>query len=607
LAVTSVTEAIPRPTLRGRLLRRWIPLGLLLTLIVALLAIAAALIFDRAYEGRVLPGVSVAGVDASGLTEAQLRDRVAGILVMPASVEVSSGGHSVTVPAATLGGHVDVDEAVTAALAAGRVAGPLADVPERFTIWRDGRTVELEASVDRHALFAWVAALASQIRVAPQNAVIARAPDGWTATDARVGKSLNVTTASAALEAALLHPTGPTATVDVPITTVTPDVDDLDAALSISEAKRISQPLKLTFRDGRSWTLPSATLQAAITFVGGGARPTPILDGRMIAAAVAPYDKEVARKPTESILLKTKSGKVFGFVPGKGGRSLDLNASAGVVSAVLAGRRDGSMPATATARLATSDVAPKLTAEEAARLGPQMTLVGAWTTPFFPSKKNFFGANIRLPARFINGTVIGPGQVFDFWGVVGPVTFARGFGMGGFIESGRTNPTGALGGGICSASTTMFNAAARAGYQILERDNHAYYISRYPLGLDATVSKFGGHITQNMRFRNDTPNALFVRGLSGSTWVRFEIYSVPTGRSVSFSAPSVSNVRKAIDTTVKAADLKVGQSERTETPSDGKDVVVVRTVRDSSGHVIHSDRWASHYVRVDGVLRIGIG
>jgi vancomycin resistance protein YoaR len=179
--------------------------------------------------------------------------------------------------------------------------------------------------------------------------------------------------------------------------------------------------------------------------------------------------------------------------------------------------------------------------------------------------------------------------------------------MGGFIESGRTNPTGALGGGICSASTTMFNAAARAGYQILERDNHAYYISRYPLGLDATVSKFAGHISQNMRFRNDTPNALFVRGLSGSNWVRFEIYSVPTGRSVSFSAPAVSNVRKAIDTTVKTAQLKRGQSERTETPTDGKDVVVVRTVRDSSGHVIHSDRWASHYVRVDGVLRIGIG
>ena len=612
MAVTSVTETLPRPTLRGRVLRRWLPIGLLFVAILVALVVGGAFAFDRAYEGRVLPGVSVAGVDVSGLSEAELRTRIAQIPVMPASVDVVGGGRRVTVPAATLGGHVDVDGAVAAALASGRAAGALADLPERFAMWRDGRSVELKASIDRRALMAWVTSRAAQVRVAPRNAVIVRVRIGWAATDARVGSSLDVTGAAAALEAALLapagsSPAGSTATVEVPVRTVTPDVDDLDAVLAISEAKRIAQPLTLTFRDGRSWTLPSATLQAAITFVGGGVRPTPILDGRMVAAAIAPYNKEVARKPKESILLKTKSGKVFGFVPGKGGRSLDVNASAAVVSAVLAGRRDGSLTAAASARLATTDVSPKLTAEEAAKLGPQMTLVGAWTTPFFPSKKNFFGANIRLPARFINGTVIGPGQVFDFWGVVGPVTFARGFGMGGFIESGRTNPTGALGGGICSASTTMFNAAVRAGYQILERDNHAYYINRYPLGLDATVSKFGGHISQNMRFRNDTKNALFVRGLSGSTWVRFEIYSVPTGRTVSFSSPAVSNVRKAIDTTVKTAELKRGQTERTETPSDGKDVVVVRTVRDSSGRVIHSDRWASHYVRVDGVLRIGIG
>jgi len=153
----------------------------------------------------------------------------------------------------------------------------------------------------------------------------------------------------------------------------------------------------------------------------------------------------------------------------------------------------------------------------------------------------------------------------------------------------------------------MFNAAARAGYQILERDNHAYYISRYPLGLDATVSKTGGHVSQNMRFRNDTSQPLYIGGLAGSTWVQFEIYSKPLGRSVSFTKPSVANVRKAVDTVEYTAELKRGQKKRTETPTDGKDVWVTRTVKDSSGRVIHVDRWYSHYVRVDGVVQIGTG
>jgi vancomycin resistance protein YoaR len=179
--------------------------------------------------------------------------------------------------------------------------------------------------------------------------------------------------------------------------------------------------------------------------------------------------------------------------------------------------------------------------------------------------------------------------------------------MGGVIESGRTNPTGAIGGGICSASTTLFNAAARAGYQIVERYQHSYYISRYPLGLDATVSKYGGQVAQNMRFRNDTGSSLFIRGLSGHGWVRFEIYSLPTGRTVTFTRPAVSNVRQAIDQTIKTASLKRGTSKRMESPTNGMDVVVYRTVRNSSGSIIHSNRFVSHYIRVNGLLLVGTG
>ena len=156
MAVTSVTEAVSRPTLRGRFFRRWLPIGLVLVALAIALAVAAALLFDRAYEGRVLPGVSVAGINASGLTEAQLRDEIAELQLLPSSVAVNLDGQTLTTSAAQLGGHLDVDAAVSAALAAGRVSGPLADVPQRFGLWRDGLAVPLEATVDRTALWAWV-------------------------------------------------------------------------------------------------------------------------------------------------------------------------------------------------------------------------------------------------------------------------------------------------------------------------------------------------------------------------------------------------------------------------------------------------------------------
>jgi vancomycin resistance protein YoaR len=607
MAVSSVTEAPARPSIRGRLFGRPVRITILLVLIVIALAVLAAVAFDRAYQGRVLPGVHVAGVDVSGLNEAQLRERVAEIPVLPASIDAVSGGRRVAIDPATLGASVNVGAAVEAALAAGRAEGPLADVPQRIALARDGQDIPLSTSVDRQQLWAWVTNRADELRVSPRSAVIVKDASGWTATTAQTGQALDVTAAAAALERALATTDGSAQTVELPVRLIVPEVDDLDAVLSIAAAERMAQPFPLTFRDGRTWTIPSETIRAAITFAPGGERPTPILDSSLVAAAIEPLAKEINHAATESLILKSKSGAVFGFLPGKGGRSLDVQGNAREVARMIIGRGTGEVAATASVRLQTTDVAPDLTAEEAAKLGPQVSRVGAWTTRFVPSEKNFFGANIRLPARFINGTVIQPGGVFDFWQVVGPVTFSRGFGMGGFIEAGRTNPTGAIGGGICSASTTMFNAAARAGYQILERDNHAYYISRYPLGLDATVSKVGGRVAQNMRFRNDTGQALLIRGLSSSTSVTFEIYSIPNGRTVSFSRPSVSNVRPAIDTTVKTTELKKGQSERTETPTDGKDVVVSRTVRDANGRVIHHDTWYSHYVRVDGVVRIGIG
>ena len=607
MAVTSVTEQRPRRMQRIRIVPRPVVVVVLAVALVIAAAVVATLAFDRYYTDRVLPGVTVAGVNATGLSAPELAASLEAVAVGPAAIDVVSGGRRVTVPAEVLGRTVDIDSAVTAAMTAGRTSGALADVPERFSMWVEGRQVDLAVSLDRTALEAWVAERAAAIHVASRSAQIVATPTGWAATTPREGKLLDVPATIRAIEAVLLDRTATTATVEAPITTVQPDVDHLDTVLAISAAERITAPLTVNFRDDASWTIPAETLRAAIQFKDGGDRPIPTIDPTALSATLATISEDIQRPADETLLLKTKAGKLFGFVPGKNGRYVDSAATGQRIVDLMAARAAG----TATAAVPTDVVLgvkpPDLSAAEAAGLTHQVELVGAWTTRFFSSERNHFGANIRLPAKFINGVVVAPGAIFDFWGSVGPVTFARGFGMGGIIESGRTNPNGAIGGGICSASTTLFNAAARAGYQILSRDNHSYYISRYPLGLDATVSKYGGRIAQNMRFRNDTSEALIIRGLSGPGWVRFEIYSRPNGRTVTFSSPSVSNVRQAVDTRVETTSLKKGQTERLESPSNGMDVSVTRTVRDASGRIIHSDRWTSHYIRVDGVLQVGIG
>ena len=57
-----------------------------------------------------------------------------------------------------------------------------------------------------------------------------------------------------------------------------------------------------------------------------------------------------------------------------------------------------------------------------------------------------------------------------------------------------------IGGGVCQAATTVFDAAFSGGYDITHRLNHSFYISHYPLGMDATVADTGPDFT----FVNDT-------------------------------------------------------------------------------------------------------
>jgi vancomycin resistance protein YoaR len=271
----------------------------------------------------------------------------------------------------------------------------------------------------------------------------------------------------------------------------------------------------------------------------------------------------------------------------------------------MAGQADGQIePAVAA-------TAPTFTMEEAQAVAAMMRpLATGWTTWFPIWSHNGFGANIWVPASIIDGTVVNPGETFDFWKVVGEVNHAKGYRLGGAIINGRTQAQGAIGGGICSCSTTLFNAALRAGYKMGARRNHYYYIDRYPLGLDATVFISGGGSKQTMSWTNDTKYPVLIRGINtrgqGKGVVTFKLYSVPTHRTVSISAPTVKNIRPAGDSTEQSGSLRAGYSQRVEYPTDGKDVWRTVTVREN-GKVIRRTTYYSHYSVVTGVVLIGTG
>ena len=106
--------------------------------------------------------------------------------------------------------------------------------------------------------------------------------------------------------------------------------------------------------------------------------------------------------------------------------------------------------------------------------------------------------NMQIACKAINGTILLPGEVFDFNKIVGERTPEKGYKTAPSYSGAETVLT--YGGGICQPSSTIYYCALMADMEIVERACHTYASAYVTYGMDATVN-WG---TLNFRFRNSS-------------------------------------------------------------------------------------------------------
>ncbi|GMV18528.1 MAG: hypothetical protein AMXMBFR56_67520 [Polyangiaceae bacterium] len=104
--------------------------------------------------------------------------------------------------------------------------------------------------------------------------------------------------------------------------------------------------------------------------------------------------------------------------------------------------------------------------------------------------------NLRLAASKLDGTVLLPGETFDFNEVVGARDEANGYKVAPVIAEGEL--VDGIGGGTCQISGTLHGATFFAGLDMVERYPHTRPSSYIKMGLDATVV----YPTINFRVKN---------------------------------------------------------------------------------------------------------
>jgi vancomycin resistance protein YoaR len=601
--------ALAPATLRTYSARTRFLVAFLISVFVGLVVGAGALYaFDRQYTGRILPGVSVGGIDLAGLTADEATEllEVSFASFREGRAVLTSGDVEMTIEYTDIKRRPDVEGMVAEAMAVGRSGSTVERIILDARTAVRGVTIAPRVLFDEARLARHVHALAARYNVSPQSASVSLTKQGFVVADGVSGKTADHLAATEALTTALARVDAPSEIrVALELTPIEPDTTTAEATAARAAADLVA--LDLAIVEGKeSWTIPAVTVRSWISFnTTRDGTYEPNVDPAKLEAHLGALAKEIDHK-AQNASFKLSGTKITGVVASRNGRSLDVPLTAARVTELLTARAGGAIVAQVAPKL--SSTAASLTTEEAQAVIPKMTKISSWTTYFPISERNHFGANIWIPATDIDGTVVAPGEKFDFWNAVGPITRARGYGDGGAIINGKTEPQGALAGGICSNSTTLFNAVLRAGYEMGSRRNHYYFIDRYPAGLDATVFKSGSGSVQTMSWTNDTDYPVLIRGYKireGSKgYVRYDIYSVATGRKVVISNPTIKNIRRATDTIQYTSSLAPGARKRIEYPVDGKDVWRTVTVY-QGGKVIHQKTYYSHYSRITGVTLVG--
>jgi vancomycin resistance protein YoaR len=282
-------------------------------------------------------------------------------------------------------------------------------------------------------------------------------------------------------------------------------------------------------------------------------------------------------------------GDVVTVAPGAAGRALDPAATA---SALL---RD---PARARHTVRFRWTPPAVQKAELEALGIR-ELVGEFTTRYPAGQPRV--VNIRRAAELLDGTILGPGETFSMNEALGERTEEKGFVPAPMISGGLLIDS--VGGGISQVATTLYNAAFFSGLELVRHTPHSFYIDRYPMGREATIS-WGG---PELEFRNDWDASLLVKLAATDTSIKVRFYSSSLGRRVEtttgephgWTAPTM---REILDTTLAPGARVVVE----EPGAPGFSIEYTRGVYVRE-HLIREERFRWRYDAHDGVVRVGVG
>jgi vancomycin resistance protein YoaR len=594
--------------------------GLLLGIVAFIFSIA---LFGLGYQiwflGRVVPGVSLAGLSIEGLTPSATAEKISSQITYP------NTGHILLYDAVTqkswrlspaqLGLLLDPEASAQAAMHIGRSANPLQSFGEQLSTWYFGEDVPPTMVFDERLGVILLSQVARQIDQPMVNASLTIKGSDVSTTKAQVGRQLDISATLAQIR--LKTQTLQDGVVGLVINEQQPTVMDVTQQV-VQVRSLLSQPLTLTLPDDQPdksssgpWVIDQAALGNMISLdypqANGKTELKVSLSHQALLAFLSPLAPRLQQsKDNARFTFNDKTGQLELLQHAVIGRTLNLQNS-------IVAIEDKAFSGAHSIALQLDVDKPQVTDDKTgAELG--ITELVHQEISYFYGSSTERVQNIKAASARFHGYLVPPQGTLSMADVMGDVSLDTGYAEALIIAGGKTIK--GVGGGVCQVSTTLFRAAFFTGFPIVERWPHAYRVGYYEYdpngrrspqyaGLDATVYV----PVVDFKFKNDSSSWLLMETYVNPTYgtLIWKFYGTKDGRTVEWNTTGPTNVvDHPKDLYRENPALAAGEIKQVDYAADGSDVSVHRIVR-RDGAVLSDNTISTHYEPWQAVFEYGPG
>jgi vancomycin resistance protein YoaR len=565
--------------------------------------------YQLIYAGRIFPGVSVAGVDLSGMTPSDAAIKLNQALSYPITGKVlfKDGEKAWVATPAELGMVFDPSSSAVTAYSLGRSGGLFGALSGQIRAGGSGANIPPVMIFDQRVAYQYLSQISSQIDQPMVEAGLSLEGTNVVATPGQIGRELKIDATLIYLGAQLQ--TFSDGEVPLVVQEIQPQILDVSGQANVAR-QILSQPLTLVIpnsADGSPgpfvYDVQVLAQMLGVKRVDNGVQV--ILNTNGLREMLEPVKTRTDRLPKNAkFIFNDETGQLDAMEQSQTGLVMDVDASiAAINDALLRGEH--------TVPLVVAVAEPEISSTTTgAELGIT-ELIRSEISYFYGSSEERI-QNIQAAAASFHGVLVAPGEIFSMGAAMGDVSLENGFAEALIIYGGRTIK--GVGGGVCQVSTTFFRTVFNAGFPVIERYPHAYRVSYYEMtasgavdprlaGLDATVY----FPLVDFKFKNDSSYWILMETYVnvGARTLTWKFYSTSDGRSVTWDTSGTANFVPAPPPLYEVSDeLRKNEMKQVDWAANGADVTVTRTVW-QNGAVYFQDDFTTHYQPWQAICQYG--